>query len=132
MFLPHRKHTYRHPQPVTGITLFSYVNYVLTSQETHLWAATRCYGIAVLYCMEIVFVPHREHTYRPPRPVTRVSLRFRTVTKRWKSNYVRTRTDNSDSICCKLIGHLRVATKDPELGSKGRHFGECWHSPNCP
>jgi hypothetical protein len=34
MFVPHRKHTYGIPHPVTGISLFLYVNYVHTSQET--------------------------------------------------------------------------------------------------
>jgi hypothetical protein len=43
-FVPHRKHTYGHPQPVRGIDLlFLYADEVRTSQETRLWASTACY-----------------------------------------------------------------------------------------
>jgi hypothetical protein len=45
MFVPHRKHAYGPPRPVTGIDLFPYVDDVCTSQETHLRAVT---GIALL------------------------------------------------------------------------------------
>jgi hypothetical protein len=45
MFVPHRKHTYAPLWPVTGdsFTLL-YVDDVRTSQKTHLWAPTACYG----------------------------------------------------------------------------------------
>jgi hypothetical protein len=37
--------SYGHPQPITGIALlFLYVDDVHSSQETHLWASTACYG----------------------------------------------------------------------------------------
>jgi hypothetical protein len=42
-FVPHRKHAYGPPRPVTGITLLLY--------------------------MYMMFVSHRRHTYRLPRPV---------------------------------------------------------------
>jgi hypothetical protein len=35
MLVPNKKHTHGPPRPVTGIALFSYVDYVSTSQETH-------------------------------------------------------------------------------------------------
>jgi hypothetical protein len=45
MFVPRRKHTYGPLQPVTGIALLSlYAHNVPTSQETHLWISTACYG----------------------------------------------------------------------------------------
>jgi hypothetical protein len=72
MFVPHRKHTYKPPRPVTETTLvfygdvrtsrethlcasmacygntftFLYRDNVRTSQKTHLWASTACYGTA--------------------------------------------------------------------------------------
>jgi hypothetical protein len=52
MFVPHRKHIYRPPRPVTGMALlFLYVDGARTSQETHVRAATTCYGdrFTVLY-----------------------------------------------------------------------------------
>jgi hypothetical protein len=50
MFVPHRKHAYRTPRPVSGI--------------------------ALLFYMQIIFVLHRKHTYGPPRPVTGISLLY--------------------------------------------------------
>jgi hypothetical protein len=43
LFGPHRKHTYGPPRHVAG-TVLRYVADVRTSQETHLWATTGCYG----------------------------------------------------------------------------------------
>jgi putative effector of murein hydrolase LrgA (UPF0299 family) len=48
MFVPHKKHTYRLPQPITGI--------------------------ALLFYMLMKFVPHMKRTYGPPRPVTGIAL----------------------------------------------------------
>jgi hypothetical protein len=48
---------------------------VRTSQVTpiHLRSVM---GIALLFYMQIMFVPHSEHAYRPPRPVTGIALLF--------------------------------------------------------
>jgi hypothetical protein len=48
IFVPHRKHTYGPPRPITGIALFFYVDDVRTSQEAHLWTSTACYGDSVI------------------------------------------------------------------------------------
>jgi hypothetical protein len=48
VFVPHRKHTYGPPRPVTEIALLSF--------------------------MYMIFVPHRKHTYGPPRPVAEIAL----------------------------------------------------------
>jgi hypothetical protein len=45
MFVPHRKHTYGPLRLVMGIPSL-HVD-VRTSQETHLWASTACYGDTV-------------------------------------------------------------------------------------
>jgi hypothetical protein len=37
------------------------------------WSVT---GIALLFYMQMIFLPHRKHTHRPPRPVRSMSLRF--------------------------------------------------------
>jgi hypothetical protein len=47
---------------------------VRISQETHLGASTACYGIALLFHMQIILVPHGKQTYRPQGPVTEMSL----------------------------------------------------------
>jgi hypothetical protein len=43
MLVPHRKHPYGPPPPVTGIALLSFVDGVRTSRETHIWASTTSY-----------------------------------------------------------------------------------------
>jgi hypothetical protein len=44
------KHTFGPPQAVTGRdSNFLYVDDVHTSQETHLWASTGCYGERFLF-----------------------------------------------------------------------------------
>jgi hypothetical protein len=48
MFVPHRKHTYGHAGPVTGVALHFYV--------------------------AVMFLLHRKPTYDPPRPVTGITL----------------------------------------------------------
>jgi hypothetical protein len=42
--MPHTKHTYGSPRPVTELALLFYVDDIRTSQETHVWASTACYG----------------------------------------------------------------------------------------
>jgi hypothetical protein len=42
LIVPHTKHTYGPPRPVTGMAL--YVHDVCTLQEIYLWASTVCYG----------------------------------------------------------------------------------------
>jgi hypothetical protein len=49
---------------------------VRTSQEIHLWASVACYGMALLFCLWIMLVPHKKHTYGPPRPVTAIASLF--------------------------------------------------------
>jgi hypothetical protein len=92
MFVPHRKHTYRPPRPVTEIFLLSicrlcsylrgntstelhgllreylYVD-VRTSQETPIDIHDLLRGyLYFLYKKD--FIPHRKHIYKPPRPIT--------------------------------------------------------------
>jgi hypothetical protein len=50
MFVPHWKHTYGPPCPVTGI--------------------------ALLFHMQMMFVPHWKHTFGPPWPVAEIALLF--------------------------------------------------------
>jgi hypothetical protein len=65
---------FRHPQPVTGIALFLYVDYVRTSQVTLLWTSTASYGDSFTFYLYMIFVPHRKYFYRSPRPVTEIAL----------------------------------------------------------
>jgi hypothetical protein len=44
MFVSHRKHVYEPLRPVTGIALFSYIDYVRTSEETRVWTTAASYG----------------------------------------------------------------------------------------
>jgi hypothetical protein len=55
---------------------FLYLDGVRTSQETHIRACTTCYGVSFTLYMKMMFVPHRRHTYGPPRPVTWIVLLF--------------------------------------------------------
>jgi hypothetical protein len=48
----------------------------LTLQETHLQLSTACYGESLNFYMQMMFTPHRKHTYESPRPVTGVALLF--------------------------------------------------------
>jgi hypothetical protein len=48
--------------------------YVRASQETHLETSTVCYEDSFTFLYVDMFVPHRKHTYRPPRPVTGTAL----------------------------------------------------------
>jgi hypothetical protein len=52
---------------------FLYVDYALTSQEAHtgIHGVT---GIALRFYIQMMFVPHRKHTYGSPRPVTEIAL----------------------------------------------------------
>jgi hypothetical protein len=98
MIVPHRKHIYRPPRPVTVIALLIYIyiyimfvphrkyvststacygniftyiythKYVRISQETYIYTSKAYYGDKFTY-IYMMFVPHRKHTYRPPRPV---------------------------------------------------------------
>jgi hypothetical protein len=77
MFVPHRKHAYGSPRPVTEITLlFSFVDDVLTSQETGLWVPTACYKDSRTVYTLMMFVPLRKSAYGSPRPVTEITLLF--------------------------------------------------------
>jgi hypothetical protein len=51
IFISHRKQACGSPQPVTGdsFTFFIYVYDVCISQETYLWASTACYRLALLF-----------------------------------------------------------------------------------
>jgi hypothetical protein len=98
LFVLHRRHTYGPLLPVTGIALLViykwcpyfagdthmghycyygdsftclYLNDVHTSQETHIWTIT---GIALHVHMQMMFVPHRRHTYGTLLPVTGIAL----------------------------------------------------------
>jgi hypothetical protein len=55
---------------------FLYVDYVRTSQETNLWIPTACYGNSFTFPYIDVFVPHRKHTYGPPRRLMQMALIF--------------------------------------------------------
>jgi hypothetical protein len=45
-----------------------------TSQETHVWASTACYGDSFSFvCVDDVSTSQETH-YRPPRPVTGIVL----------------------------------------------------------
>jgi hypothetical protein len=55
---------------------FLYVDDVRTSQETHLWASRPDTGVALSFYMYMLFVPHRKHSFEPPRPVTGIALLF--------------------------------------------------------
>jgi hypothetical protein len=81
MFVPHRKHTYRPPRPITEIALLLYVDNVCTSQETciyiYIYICIGLHGLlrGYLYYLDVdMFVPHRKHIYRPPRPVTGIAF----------------------------------------------------------
>jgi hypothetical protein len=53
-----------------------YVDDVRTSQGTHIRASTACYGDRFIFYVQMTFLPHRKHTYRPPRSVTEIVLHF--------------------------------------------------------
>jgi hypothetical protein len=40
----------------------------------NLEASTACYGVCFNFCMKMMFVPHREHSYRLPRPVMGIAF----------------------------------------------------------
>jgi hypothetical protein len=53
-----------------------YVDDVRTSQETQVWAYTTCYGDNFNFEVYMLFVHRKKHTYKSPRPVTWIDLRF--------------------------------------------------------
>jgi hypothetical protein len=53
---------------------FLYVHDVRTSQEKHLWASTVCCGDSYTFLYVHMSVPHRKHTYGPPRSVTGIAI----------------------------------------------------------
>jgi hypothetical protein len=56
---------------------FICISDVRTSQEAHVWAPTACYASSFTFLyIQIIFVPHRKHKYRPLRPVTGDSCSF--------------------------------------------------------
>jgi hypothetical protein len=63
MIVPHRKHTYRPPRPVAGISTFLYVHDVRTSQEITYRPPRPVTGITLIFCTYLMFVPHSKHTY---------------------------------------------------------------------
>jgi hypothetical protein len=62
LFLPHRKHTYGPSRPVTRIARYLYVDDVPTSQETHLRASTACYRGSFSY-LYVDDVPTPQETH---------------------------------------------------------------------
>jgi hypothetical protein len=106
-FAPHGQHAYRPAWPVTVIALlFLYAVDIHASQETHLQVSTACYRksstslyavdvrtsqethlqVSTACCrksstfyMQLMFAPHRKHSYRTPRPVTRLALLYITL-----------------------------------------------------
>jgi hypothetical protein len=53
---------------------FLYVDAARTSQETPLLESTAYYGDGFIFLIQMMFVPHRKHTYMPPRLVTGMAL----------------------------------------------------------
>jgi hypothetical protein len=73
MFVPHRNKKYGSQRPVTGIALlFLYADDVRTSQGT--LAFTVGYGDNFDFYMNMMFVPHRKHMYRPPQTVKGITI----------------------------------------------------------
>jgi hypothetical protein len=76
-FVTHRKHTY-------GASTACYrdsftvlcVDDVCTAQETPVDLYSLLTGIALLFYVYMMFVPHRKHTYGPLQPVTGIALLF--------------------------------------------------------
>jgi hypothetical protein len=76
---------YKPPRPLTGIALNVYVDDIRTSQETHIWTSTVCYGDCLTLRHRtysdltgntrraIMFLSHKKHI-RPQRPVTGIAL----------------------------------------------------------
>jgi hypothetical protein len=50
MLLPHKKHTYRPPWPVTGIFLHFYMQIMFVPQRKHTYGSPRLLGDKVLFC----------------------------------------------------------------------------------
>jgi hypothetical protein len=50
MFVPHRKHAYGPPRPVTEISLLYYKQMMFIPHREHIWNSTVCYGIALTFC----------------------------------------------------------------------------------
>jgi hypothetical protein len=68
---------YEPPQPVTGIALLFYMQMMFIPDRKHAYEPPRpVTDIALLFYMQIIFVPHRRHMYGPPRPVTGIALLF--------------------------------------------------------
>jgi hypothetical protein len=102
--LPHRKHAYGPPLPVTEIALLCYVQMMFVPHfRQRLWTSTPCFWnnftflyawccsyltgntyvlprpvtwTALLFHVLVMFVPHRKHIYLLPRPVTGMALVF--------------------------------------------------------
>jgi hypothetical protein len=65
MFVPHMKHAYWSPRPVTGIALlYLFVDEIRTSQEAHLWASTACYGESFTFLyVDVIRTPKEAHLW---------------------------------------------------------------------
>jgi hypothetical protein len=53
---------------------FLYVDDNRTSQESHLWASTASCRDDFSFYTQMMFVPHRKHTYGPTRLVSGIAL----------------------------------------------------------
>jgi hypothetical protein len=49
-----------------GLLQFVFVDDVRTSQETHVRSSTACYVDSFTLHMQVIFRPHKKHTYGPP------------------------------------------------------------------
>jgi hypothetical protein len=75
ILVPHRKHDYWPPQPVTGIALLVYMWMIFVPHRKHgYWPPQPVAAIALLVYMWMIFVPHRKHGYWPPQPVAAIAL----------------------------------------------------------
>jgi hypothetical protein len=63
MFVPHMKHIRASAACYWNSFTFLYVNNIHTSQETHMWAFTVCYGDSFTFCMDIVRTSHEVHLW---------------------------------------------------------------------
>jgi hypothetical protein len=55
---------------------FLYIDDVRTSQETTYGPARPVTRIALLFYIQMIFIPHRKHAYGALPPVTRIALLY--------------------------------------------------------